>query len=202
MNTWKKIGFYFLSFTWGIIMTFIGCLVFLALIITGHKPHKFYDRIYIKVNDNWGGCELGPWFICGQSDDSLHLKQHESGHGFQNIILGPLMPFVVSLPSAARYWLFNIKTQQGRTIFSYTVVLLLALIGLGFFIPGLMFIAWWAIGIGLFVIAYTVYMFIWLCCTELPKFANSSTRPKYDDAWFEGTASRWGAKVYPEEYRK
>lgn len=202
MSTWKKIGFYFLSFTWGIIMTFIGCLVFLALIITGHKPYKFYDRIYIKVSDNWGGCELGPWFICGQSDDSLHLKQHESGHGFQNIILGPLMPFVVSLPSAARYWLFTIKTQRGRTIFSYVVVLLLALIGLGFFIPGLMFIAWWAIGIGLFVIAYTVYMFIWLCCTELPKFANSSTYPRYDDAWFEGMASRWGAKVYPEEYRK
>lgn len=202
MSTWKKIGFYFLSFTWGIIMTFIGCLVFLALIITGHKPYKFYDRIYIKVSDNWGGCELGPWFICGQNDDSLHLKQHESGHGFQNIILGPLMPFVVSLPSAARYWLFTIKTQRGRTIFSYIVVLLLALIGLGFFIPGLMFIAWWAIGIGLFVIAYTVYMFIWLCCTELPKFANSSTYPRYDDAWFEGMASRWGAKVYPEEYRK
>lgn len=202
MSTWKKIGFYFLSFTWGIVMTLISCLVFLALIVTGHRPYKFYDRIYIKVGRNWGGCELGPWFICGQNNDSLHLKQHESGHGFQNIILGPLMPFVVCLPSAARYWLFTIRTQKGRTIFSYIVVLLLALIGLGFLIPGLMFIAWWAIGIGLFVIAYTVYMFIWLCCIELPKFADSSTYPKYDDAWFEGMASRWGAKVYPEEYRK
>lgn len=201
MKPFKTVLFYILSFTWGIIMTLIGCLVFLVLLIAGKKPQKFYDRIYIKVKDNWGGCELGPWFICGETDDSLHLKQHESGHGFQNIILGPLMPFVVSLPSAARYWLFEIETQKNRAIFSYLVIVFLVLIGLGLFIPGIIFTIGWMIGIGAFVLAYAIYMFIWLCCIELPKFASSTTRPRYDDAWFEGVASKWGAKVYPQDYK-
>lgn len=32
------------------------------------------------------------------------IKQHEAGHGVQNIMFGPLMPFLVSIPSAIRYW--------------------------------------------------------------------------------------------------
>ena len=32
------------------------------------------------------------------------MLYHESGHGIQNLLFGPLMPFVVSIPSAIRYW--------------------------------------------------------------------------------------------------
>ena len=36
---------------------------------------------------------------------TLHTKQHELGHTFQNAILGPFFIFLVSIPSAIRYWL-------------------------------------------------------------------------------------------------
>lgn len=99
----NKSTFYFLSFTWGIIMTFIGCVVASVLRALGYKPQKWGYCYYFEVGENWGGLELGPIFlVCKNAGD--HVKNHELGHGHQNCILGPLMPFVVSIPSAVRYW--------------------------------------------------------------------------------------------------
>ena len=103
MKTLKAIGFWFLSWTWGIIMTLLGAIIGLALMITGHKPHRFHYLIYFEVGENWGGFECGCFFVCNKNA-SLHIKQHESGHGIQNIIFGVFMPFIVSIPSAIRYW--------------------------------------------------------------------------------------------------
>ena len=87
-------------------MTAFGATVALLMLLTGHKPRVFAGRyIYFKFNRLSGfGFEGGPFFFVAQDAEYLELMQHEAGHGLQNIILGPLMPLLVSVPSAARYW--------------------------------------------------------------------------------------------------
>lgn len=198
MSKIKSILFYVLSFTWGIIMSLIGCIVFLALMIVGYRPKRFYDRLYIEVGNNWGGVELGPWFLTDKSV-GLHTRQHESGHGFQNTILGPFMPFVVCIPSAVRYWLREFRTSKGRLLYSIILTTILFLIGIALLILGIGFhIVWLAILGGAFT-AYVLILGTWLIFIERPKYKENSW-PKYDDIWFEHQASEWGAKVFPEEY--
>ena len=103
MKKFKIILFYVLSFTWGIIMSLIGAIVFLVLMCMGYKPKKYKHLYYIEVGEHWGGMELGCFFLTDKTPTE-HTKLHEAGHGIQNIIFGPLMPFVVCIPSAIRYW--------------------------------------------------------------------------------------------------
>lgn len=95
--------FYILSWSWGAIMSVIGGIVVLALWATGHKCSIFCGRIYAEVGEHWGGLELGCFFIC-MKDAPLYIKKHECGHTLQNAIFGPFMPFLVTIPSAIRYW--------------------------------------------------------------------------------------------------
>lgn len=113
MKVIKTIGFYLASFTWGLPMTLVGCIVALCLLVTGHKPHRFHWFIYFEVGENWGGFECGCFFVANKGA-SLSLKQHESGHGLQNIMLGVFMPFVVSIPSAVRYWYREYLVRSGK----------------------------------------------------------------------------------------
>ena len=99
----KSWVYYLLSFTWGLVMSLIGCLTSLVLIILGYKPQKFVYGWYFAVGDNWGGVDLGPCFIVSKSS-STHTKYHEFGHSVQNCIYGPFMLILVSIPSAIRYW--------------------------------------------------------------------------------------------------
>lgn len=110
MKKLDKITYWVLSCTWGIIETLIGAIVALALLITGHKPHIYHYDIYFEVGKNWGGFELGPFFVCNENP-SEHLKQHEHGHGFQNCWWGPLYPIVIGIPSAIRYWYREIEER-------------------------------------------------------------------------------------------
>ena len=59
--------------------------------------------IWFEKCGNFGGFDLGPVFVTRRGA-SAHLKNHELGHAIQNCILGPFMPFVISLPSSVRYW--------------------------------------------------------------------------------------------------
>lgn len=115
MKVIKAIGFYIASFTWGLPMTLVGCIVALCLLITGHKPHRFHYFIYFEVGENWGGFECGCFFVVNKGA-SLSIKQHESGHGLQNIMLGVFMPFVVSIPSAVRYWYREYLVRSGKKL--------------------------------------------------------------------------------------
>ena len=101
--------YYLISATWGFIMTFIGCAVSLVLLIFRQKLYKFGNGWYFKIGNNWGGLDLGICFICGNDSDTHHLKCHEAGHGVQNIMFGPLFPFLIAIPSAIRYHYRNIK---------------------------------------------------------------------------------------------
>lgn len=108
----QKALFYILSFTWGLPMTLIGLIVALVLICTGHKPKKWGGCWYFNVGGSWGGLELGAFFLT-DGIDNKHVKNHEFGHAIQNCVLGPLMPFLVSIPSAIRYWYRTIRENLG-----------------------------------------------------------------------------------------
>ena len=99
----KRILFWVASFIWGLPMSFLGSIIAIGLLITGHKPKRFYQFIYFEVGKNWGGFSCGVFFFTSKNP-SFHTKQHEAGHGIQNIMFGFLMPFIVSIPSALRYW--------------------------------------------------------------------------------------------------
>ena len=113
MKMLKAIGFWVASFTWGLPMTLVGCLVAVAMMVTGHKPHRFHYLIYFEVGENWGGFECGCFFVTNKSP-TFHIRQHESGHGLQNIMLGLFMPFLVSIPSCIRYWYREILVRGGK----------------------------------------------------------------------------------------
>ena len=105
----KKFLYYFLSWTWGIIMTLIGAIVTLVMILKGRKPQKFGYCIYTITKAHIGGINLGMFFVIGERQD--WCRAHESGHSLQNILWGPLFPFVIGLPSlircSYRNWLIN-----------------------------------------------------------------------------------------------
>ena len=98
-----KKEFYLRNFTWGLPVNIGGAAVALGLLATGHKAHKYGDCIQFDVGKSWGGGSLGVFmFTCDDADD--RLKAHEHGHSIQNAYLGPLMPFVVNIPSSTRFW--------------------------------------------------------------------------------------------------
>ena len=95
--------FYLIQFTWGILMNLIGLIVFTILLPT-HQVFKFGNGFVICIGNNWGGVSFGVFILSGKDCLSHHLKCHESGHGIQNLFMGPLFPFLVGIPSAIRYW--------------------------------------------------------------------------------------------------
>ena len=110
----SKRAFYILSFTWGLPVTLAGLLVAGVMLLTGHKPEKWKWCWFFRVGKKyWGGCEWGMIFLRDKGTDT-YLQDHEFGHAIQNCFLGPLMPFVVSLPSTLRYHTRNIQTRLGK----------------------------------------------------------------------------------------
>lgn len=112
----KKHIFYILSFTWGLPITLVGCIIALALNMMGHKPNGKYGYCWVfKVGNNWGGASFGPIMITGQTVYKS-VQKHEHGHAIQNCWFGPLMPFIVSIPSAIRYWYREFRyLRKGKT---------------------------------------------------------------------------------------
>ena len=120
----NKALYYTLAHTWGILLTLTGYIITTGLLIfnallpvinwvavkvfkkaplDSAKLKTFYWVYYFNIGKHWGGMEMGTMFLT-DSYDSDHTKKHEFGHSFQNALLGPLMPFLVSIPSATRYW--------------------------------------------------------------------------------------------------
>ena len=95
--------FFVLNLTWGLPMTLIGAVVALGLVISGKRPTRYGDCLCFTVGKGWGGVSLGMVMIVSQggTDDT---RNHEHGHAVQNAVYGVLMPFIVCIPSATRYW--------------------------------------------------------------------------------------------------
>lgn len=110
----SKTAFYILSFTWGLPLTLFGCLTALVLRIAGKKPERYgWSRCFRVGSDQWGGFEAGFFFVRDTSGDE-YLTSHEFGHAIQNCIYGPLMPFLITIPSAVRYWYRDARIKRGR----------------------------------------------------------------------------------------
>lgn len=107
----NKIAFYILSFTWGIPMTLIGLIAAGVLLCAGYRPKRWGGCWYFNVGENWGGVELGLVFLT-DNNDTIHTKNHEFGHAIQNCFFGPLMPFIVCIPSAIRYWYRELRYNR------------------------------------------------------------------------------------------
>lgn len=69
--------------------------------------------MYFVVEKNWGGFNCGLFFFISSATTDK-TKQHEAGHGLQNIMLGVFMLFVVSIPSAIRYWYRRLVVLYGH----------------------------------------------------------------------------------------
>lgn len=109
----SKRRFYILSFTWGLIISLSGCIIAFLFLITGHKPKRFGYCIRFESSRLKGGCSAGI-FIFSKIEPSMHLLCHEHGHGVQNCLYGPFMPFLVSIPSSTRYHYRNLKKKVLR----------------------------------------------------------------------------------------
>lgn len=192
----KTALYWIVSCTWGIIMTLIGAIVALAMLITGHKPQIFHYNVYFQFGRGWGGVSLGAFFFLSETS-GISTKQHEAGHGLQNIILGPLMPFVVAIPSAFRCVLRDC-TFTGKKIIAGVVTALVAAVGLVGAILGFLH-GLTALGVaGLFVALYAGIIALWAFKREIPQYTGGAY-VDYDAVWFEGCATRWGQKFFKEE---
>lgn len=185
----KKALFYVLSFTWGLPMTLIGLVVSLVLLIAGYKPKKHGWCYYFEVGVGWGGLELGVIFLTSETT-SKRTRNHEHGHALQNCIWGPLFPFVVSIPSAIRYWLRECKTRENKKKFAVDIFCVLCgisvlLLAIGFTAE----VVWLMITAPIFFL-YFVVIYIWLMRKEIPLYDKGFV--PYDSVWFERQASKWG----------
>lgn len=117
-----KIIYWLLSFTWGLLMSFIGLIVTCVVILKGGKIHKNGCFIIIEIGNNWGGLSLGCFAFCANYSKTNsywfeHTRKHEFGHSLQNIILGPLFIFIVAIPSVIRYHYKNYCVKYNKKQF-------------------------------------------------------------------------------------
>ena len=192
MKALKTIGFWLVQCTWGILTTLPGLLVALTMLIIGKKPQRFGPCIYFVIGKDWGGLSMGPIFLCCENA-GLHTKQHEVGHSIQNMIWGPLMPFVISIPSVTRYWLRKQPTYLKKTIF--VAILLLASLVVITLLIWLEFATvhlHWLTHVLECIRLYCLGIVLWLNIFEVPKYNHKEVT--YDEIWFEGEATKLGKK--------
>lgn len=99
--------YYLLQFTWGLPMNIVGALVALVLVCFRKKAYRYGWNYCFELPVNFG-LELGIFFIA-PVNGSRHTKDHEHGHAIQNIYFGPFCVGMVSIPSAARFWIREIQ---------------------------------------------------------------------------------------------
>lgn len=113
MRLSKKI-WWILSLTWGLPITLLGLITTVVLLCCGKKPYRnIYGWAFI-VGENWGGFNLGPLTVTSKESATRHTLYHEFGHSVQNCYFGPLMPFLVAIPSCIRYWYRELLVRSGR----------------------------------------------------------------------------------------
>jgi hypothetical protein len=116
--------YYFLNFTWGLLTTTLGYLLLLILLPFG-KVRNFNGTLYLEFKGYrpWG-FSVGTVFFVGKQEHHNQFEfstiiRHEYGHTVQNAMFGPLMIFLVILPSFIRYWyrrfLYSIKKHPKQT---------------------------------------------------------------------------------------
>jgi hypothetical protein len=175
-------------------MTSVGAIVALIMLITGHKPKKLGYSIYFEINNLAGGIDLGPFFLA-PTNSWMHLKYHEVGHGLQNLIWGPIFPFLIAIPSCTRFWLRECNGHLKKVIFACVYFLITTIIFTGAIcLVNLVLQLHCSHLIILleFLRGYFAIITLWLLLIEIPQYDYKSV--SYDSIWFEGQATAWGTK--------
>lgn len=99
----KKFLFYLLQFTWGLPQNLVGLIAFLVMRKTC-RHERFHNAFvtYVQTDKPFGGVSLGIFIFVNadRTGEWLHdTRIHEYGHTIQSIVLGPIWPFVIALPS-------------------------------------------------------------------------------------------------------
>lgn len=202
IHKFKILLLWIIACTWGILNTLSGGCVALVLLVTGHKPKRFGPCVCFELKSEGGwGLELGPFFIYTKGAGHYDLKCHECGHFVSQIWWGPLNPFVISLPSAIRFWLREQNTQEKKQIYAAIVSGIISVIGWIPLVIATYFGIIWLVVISGLIVIYGFIIACWLFRKEIPKYANNQYVP-YDEFWPEGQATREGTifmqKYYPE----
>lgn len=188
--------YWLIQCTWGLLMTSIGAVAALVLLVTGHKPKALGPAVYFEIGESWGGINLGPFFIC--SKDACDLtKKHEFGHSIQNMIWGPLMPFIIGIPSLIRSMLRRESNRLKKSLFNlFYLLITLAFTTFMAFIFFIFYVKWLIIFFEILRI-YFLLVSIWLTIFEIPKYDYKYV--SYDSIWFEGQATKIGNEICQEK---
>jgi len=98
-------AFWVVSFTWGLPASLAGAVMALVYHARGFEAQRLHRNIYFENVRPVGSNNLGPFFFLGENAMAV-TPYHEAGHGLQNIVLGPLYPIVVGIPSEIWYQYF------------------------------------------------------------------------------------------------
>ena len=102
MKSVRRILFYLLQFSWGIIQNLMGAILFLALFVLEPEAKKeFYHGALVFYWKNRGSLSLGMFIFFGHSysAEARQIITHEYGHSIQSLLLGPFYLAVIGLPS-------------------------------------------------------------------------------------------------------
>lgn len=147
-----SIGYWLLHMTWGIITFIPGLFTFIVFLILKSDIKTFKYSVVVSTDLMHGcGFSLGPFiFVAKDCENSIDTLSHEHGHGIQTLFFGPLMIFIVSIPSAIRFWFRDFQLNSLAKKLKNDEITL---------------------------DEYTDFL---------------TTRPKYDDIWFEHQATQIG----------
>ncbi len=103
--------FLILSFTWGLLWTIIGALIYLGFRVFARKRITAVGykqgRKALKVKGSFGAISLGLFIVLDEYlYDDLEVVNHELGHTIQNAWFGPLFIPLIAIPSGIRalFW--------------------------------------------------------------------------------------------------
>ncbi len=112
---------WFVRLTWGILDTLIGLVIFLVFLPRKVRIGYVANTIVMQVKQKpgeggWG--VSGGLFIVSNTDGIWtrdYLLFHEWGHTWPQLLaLGPLHPFLVSIPSIIRFYWRDRMTRAGK----------------------------------------------------------------------------------------
>lgn len=98
----KKFLFYLIQFTWALPQNLAGGIAY--LILSKKYNHERFHNSFITyiAKEGFGGVSIGIFIFINptRTGDWLHdTRVHEYGHTIQSLVLGPVWPFVIALPS-------------------------------------------------------------------------------------------------------
>ena len=95
----KRLLYYFIQLTWGIIQTSLGFIVFLIFI---RNRHIIFNGAIATEWSRYDGLSLGLFIFVPQDVEiktKYYIYKHEYGHTIQSLILGPLYLLIIGFPS-------------------------------------------------------------------------------------------------------